>query len=262
LPINRRGFFRAGFLAVETKIKTMKCRKLILIFAAGILQVAHADQTPPADITLNGLMTIFDQKQALFKVREQNSMKEEDVTLSEGQESGGIELVSVDLKNATIKVNNHGVPQTIEITQAQLAPYAADDVPADFDFSNAKSYSEIVVWQNRMLDAQSQNGNGQIGSSSGYGIGSGNAGNSGNSSAPNNGTSANNSSDAGNSNDSSAPKMDPWWVRGSKAVEAARIQSAQAVMNGQADPQPLTPLTPPGTPAALIGSDQLFFDHM
>ena len=46
---------------------------------------------------------------------------------------------------------------------------------------------------------------------------------------------------------------------GSKNIEASRIATAALVESGQADPYPLTPYTPPGTPAALIGPGQLYF---
>jgi hypothetical protein len=54
---------------------------------------------------------------------------------------------------------------------------------------------------------------------------------------------------------------EPWWLAGSKLTEQARLRSAADVQAGLADPQPLTPLTPPGTPANLIGPDQAYFVH-
>lgn len=52
-----------------------------------------------------------------------------------------------------------------------------------------------------------------------------------------------------------------WWYRGSQQMEAARVATAAAVQRGELPAYPLTPLTPSGTPAVLIGSDQLYFNH-
>ena len=52
-----------------------------------------------------------------------------------------------------------------------------------------------------------------------------------------------------------------WWYRGSQQMEAARVATAAVVGRGELPAYPLTPLTPPGTPAVLIGSDQLYFNH-
>ncbi len=239
--------------------------KIILIFAASILQIARAgqtvamSQTPPAEITLNGLMTIFDEKRALFKICEQNSNAEKDLTLSEGETASGIELISVDLTNAQIKVNNRGTLQVISISKAQWALFEPDVVPDAWDAytGGASNYAEIVRWQNRMLAAEAQNKNEN---SPAYSTASGVSGSEGNSSG--NSDSSSSQNQIAGSADNSTPTQDPWWVRGSKLVEQARIQSAQDVLNGTADPQPLTPLTPRSTPAALIGPDRLFFDHM
>src|SRR5450432_1813948 len=125
----------------------MRCRKLFFILALGCLQIVRAAQTanpylsitgnnsfdlslpsateaqdskaPPPEITLNGLMTIFGDKSALFKVRTPSG-EEKSYILSEGERDGDIELLSVDVKQNTITVNNHGVIQTIAICKAPV----------------------------------------------------------------------------------------------------------------------------------------------
>ena len=53
--------------------------------------------------------------------------------------------------------------------------------------------------------------------------------------------------------------VEPFCVRASKEFEQLRIQTADAVRSGVDEPLPLTPLTPAGTPAELIGPDQAWF---
>ncbi len=52
-----------------------------------------------------------------------------------------------------------------------------------------------------------------------------------------------------------------WWLQDAKDIEQTRIATAQSVLAGETAPQPLTPLTPPGTPAGLIGVDSVYMEH-
>ena len=70
---------------------------------------------------------------------------------------------------------------------------------------------------------------------------------------------ASGSQNFGGSDAAPKPEPEPWWVIGSRNVEASRVATAALVESGQADPYPLTPFTPPGTPASLIGAGQLYF---
>jgi hypothetical protein len=221
-------------------------------------------KTPPPEITLNGIMTIFGDKRALFKVRTQSG-EEKSCILSEGQRDGDIELLSVDVKGGTITVNNHGVIQTIAICKTPVLPLTGNQPAANGVNQAVNDASKISSNPDQTPAPEIQNPNGQPPSAfqPTHQAGPANskpASFTGNGTTEN-GTVANNNQNPGVSK-SAAPKVDPWWVRGSKMVEQARVDSANAVFNGTADPQPLTPLTPPGTPATLIGSEQLFFDHM
>ena len=270
----------------------MRCRDFFFIFTLGCLQIAaRASQdanpylaiaghnsfglsplptpsvqdpkTPPPEITLNGLMTIFGDKRALFKVRARSG-EEKSCILSEGQRDGDIELLSVDMKEDAITVNNHGVIQKITICKTAILPMIENKVAANGGINpTSNGNSKFSSNQNQTPAPEFQNANGQPGAfQSGYQVG---AANSKTASSVGNNTTGNDNQNSDGSNpaaeNSSAP-VDPWWIRGSKMVEQSRVQSADAVANGTASPLPLTPLTPPGTPANLIGSEQMFFDHM
>src|SRR5260221_1646891 len=225
---------------------------------------------PPPEITLNGITTIFGDKRALFKVRTQSPANEKSCMLSEGQRDGDIEMLSVDVKKNSITVNNQGVIQTIPICRTPVVLFMAN---ASMQGGNgslaANNNPRISNGPNQFPAPEFQNSDGQsVAFQSGYQAGGYQSGTD-KSKTPS--SADNGANDGGNKNsgvadangsNSSAPKLEPWWVRGSKMVERTRMQSANAVLKGMADPQPLTPLTPPGTPAELIGSDQLYFDHM
>jgi hypothetical protein len=260
----------------------MKPRKLLIIFTLGYLQIARAEQdanpylaiaghnsfglsplssssvqdskTPPPAITLNGLMTIFGDKRALFKVRAQSG-EEKSCILSEGQRDEDIELLSVDMKKDTITVNNHGIIQKIAICKTAILPMIENKVAANGGINPAANDNSKFSSNATQTPApEVQNANGQPAAfQSGYQVGAANS---------KTASSADNGATANDNQNSSAPQIDPWWVRGSKMVEQSRVQSADAVLNGTASPLPLTPLTPPGTPANLISSEQMFFDHM
>ncbi len=78
---------------------------------------AAAPQTPPPEIILNGIMTAFGDRSALFKVKPPQAAGKQYYFLSEGEQAGGIELLSVDVKAGTIKVRNQGVIQIIALCQ-------------------------------------------------------------------------------------------------------------------------------------------------
>ena len=227
---------------------------------------------PPPDIALNGIMSIFGRKYALFKLP---SNKGKSYLLGEGQSDGEIELLSVDERAGKIKINNHGVVQTVTLSK----PPASSNAPvatvsgaalaiAAVDNSRQLPAADILLLATDSNAAPAAMPAAPAGyAASGGTVNSGNShsGNSQGGSASGNGTpSAGDSgpqASGGSGDSASKPAWEPWWVIGSKSMEAARIATADMVNSGQAEPWPLTPYTPPGTPANLIGPDQLYFGH-
>src|SRR5450755_3946932 len=80
---------------------------------------------PPVKITLNGIMDIFGQVKALYKVAGKTPGKEDSYMLTEGQGKDGIEVVKIDEKKGEVTFNNHGVPQVVALASA-----AASSLPA------------------------------------------------------------------------------------------------------------------------------------
>ena len=80
-------------------------------------------EDPPPKITANGIMSVFGELQALFKVTEapKGGQPAKDVSymLSAGQRQDDIEVTKIDEKGATITFNNHGTVQEIPLTEAK-----------------------------------------------------------------------------------------------------------------------------------------------
>jgi uncharacterized membrane protein YgcG len=220
----------------------------------------------PPDIALNGIMSIFGRKYALFKL---SANKGKTYLLGEGQSDGEIRLLAVEERAGKIKISNHGIVQTISLAKppattgqpaAGAAPNAAPFVAAGNNprQSPAEGIAPAAFEKNPMPVAMPV-------ATAGFYAGAG-GGNSGNSQGGSSGGTPSSSGDSGSqssggSNSAPRPEPDPWWVIGSKSMEAARIATVSQVNSGQAEPWPLTPFTPPGTPASLIGPERLYFGH-
>src|ERR1017187_5865053 len=116
------------------------------------------DATPPGDpppkITPNGIMSIFGQLQALFKVagtaKPGQPAKDDFYILSEGQRQDEIEVTHIDEKASLVIFNNHGTVPELPLIKAHprvvSAPMAAQRRPVptpNFPAPNGKNNSPI-----------------------------------------------------------------------------------------------------------------------
>ena len=275
---------------------------------------AATDQTPPPKIILNGIMTAFGDRSALFKVEPPQAAGRQFYFLSEGERAGGIELLSVDEKASAVKVRNHGVIQVIALCQPpRLLSIPGAAAPAGGGSTNRPGNQGLPDGNGQA----EQTGGGETPgaaveqfSQSGYAGGAGNlelppakssANNNDNTGSQNTGAASSGTASSGaassgtassgtassgtassgtaesgaaesditesgtadpastSTTDTSTQAAAPFWVRASEEFEQLRIQTADAVLSGVDEPIPLTPLTPAGTPAALIGPDQAWF---
>jgi hypothetical protein len=236
---------------------------------------AQATQPVPAAIVLNGITTILGDNRACFRVIFTGGLREEDLMLAEGQSRYGIQLLAVDTKLNTVIISNQGLSRTVPICKTPTL--LAGAVSGTGDISAAK--------------AGVRNGSGTTSSSAGQASGSeiqpgddGQTARPGSASSlsgsspgnPQPGSSSNNHDASGN-NTSGA--IDPgssavtgsasandnaildyhWWAKEAQKIELAREATAQQVMDGTVQPFPLTPLTPPATPAQLVGTNKVYF---
>jgi hypothetical protein len=77
---------------------------------------------PPPKITANGIMNVFGELEALFKVsfpaKGSTPAKDQSYMLSQGQRQDDIEVVKIDEPNGTITFDNNGTTQEIPLVPA------------------------------------------------------------------------------------------------------------------------------------------------
>lgn len=102
------------------------------IFGLSPPSVPKTEPEPPSQppkITPNGIMSIFGQRQALFKVTDISSpgqpAKDTFYTLGEGEQQDGIEVTHIDESAGIVTFNNHGTLQEISLAEAAEAADAA-----------------------------------------------------------------------------------------------------------------------------------------
>jgi hypothetical protein len=94
-----------------------------------------AMRVPPPKIKLTGITTILGKKQALLMVevpaKPPQAAREESFIMTEGQREGEIEVLNIDVKAGTVKVDNRGTPQTLDFVNngVKLPASAAGAAP-------------------------------------------------------------------------------------------------------------------------------------
>jgi hypothetical protein len=220
------------------------CRSALLVFTTALAARAEA----PPEIFFNGIFTLFGDHRVLFKTHS-GDPEEKSFMLAEGEARDGIRLLAVDIHASIAQFDNHGVIQKISIcpTPDLVTAASATITAGQKSFSGASSATAVAAGG---PDSFSPATSAASSFSAANGIDA----------AAQTGADA-----SAGQTDKPVSKKDAtqntWWYRGSQQMEAARVATAAVVGRGELPAYPLTPLTPPGTPAVLIGSDQLYFNH-
>jgi hypothetical protein len=262
---------------IKSLLSAMTLAGAVVILTAG---ASGPKLSPPDAVILNGVTEIFGDKRAFFQTPGLNPSSVQIFSLSEGQSANGIQLLSVNFQRESVMINNHGHVQNIHIcsTPALLAAANLGNTGP-----NAKSKSTTSTKPGAGADSATDNfgtSGDAVSNAGATGLHGGGTAVNPNEKSPNsNGSDSSNpnssSSVAGNdSPTSSSPasgngsNSDPtdshqyvWWYAEAQKIEKTRLETAQRVMAGKWPPEPLTPLTPPGTPAQLIGADSVFLKN-
>ena len=244
--------------------------------AGAVVAIAQETGPVPSGIVLDGVTTILGDNRACFKVTFTDGVPEADFMLTEGQAQYGIQLLAVDAQLNAVTIRNQGVTQIIPIckTPTVLATATAG-VNASVRLGCHDNPGTVFTGNVQSGGNETQPAaNGQF--PQGYAMGAGGF----QSGGLQNGASGNNNDSSGNADNNVASADNPsngsstgagdnttpshlyqWWVKEAEKIERARIETASRVMAGEWPPYPLTPLTPPNTPAQLIGADSLYMDH-
>jgi hypothetical protein len=202
--------------------------------------------------------------------------------LTEGQSRDGIQLLAVDTQKGTACFDNCGKKQTIRISSApetsvtHIVPTAESgrkfaaalratlsndpypDVPAG-SMVTAGGVANGFDGIRAIQAGPNANINLDDNTSSANSPGSSVVSNIGSSANPVSGMGGDSSANSTTIINSGDHLKNSWRYRNSQELEAARIRDAAAVRSGVAEPYPLTPLTPVGTPANLVSSQQVYF---
>ena len=88
---------------------------------------------PPPKITLTGITTILGSRQVLFKVqvppKPPEAGKEKSYMLAEGESSDDIAVIAIDPNAGTVRVNNHGTEELLDISKNGPKPPTASAPP-------------------------------------------------------------------------------------------------------------------------------------
>ena len=226
-----------------------------------------SNSSPPEAVVLNGVVAISGDQRAFFQIPGPNPSSTQTFSLAEGQSANGIQLLSVNFQLESVMINNHGHVQNIHICNAPVLLAAANlgnsgpnakpasaasarpGAGADSSPNNSGVSGDAVS----NADAAGLHGGGTAAAPNEKGSGSGG-------SAADNGNSNSSSPASGNGSNSNPADSHPyiWWYAEAQKIEKTRLETAARVMAGEWPPEPLTPLTPPGTPAQLIGATSVF----
>jgi hypothetical protein len=212
----------------------------------------------PANVSLNGLTTALGSSHAFLQISFSNSSPE-NILLAEGQTFRGIKLLAVDFPSGCIRIDNCGQIQTIKIcdTPNLTSMVASNNSGINTNATDTRAGSEGNADSATIASPGAITGSSSIQTNAGLAVAKSDTSNS----SAGNISSANSNPDTGTSANSSNSHVYYWWLQDAKDIEQTRIATAQSVLAGEMAPQPLTPLTPPLTPAGLIGPDSVYMEH-
>lgn len=219
-----------------------------------VLEAGDSAGILPPIVRLNGLTAIPGNHRAFLQVSFSNAAPE-NISLVEGQTFRGVQLLAVDFSAASIRIENCGQVQTIKICDTPtLATATAENNSGPA--AGADGAPSAAVGGDSVASSASGAKPGDNSVPAGAGGAAG---------KPDGSNSKSANADSGSSNSGNAAAASGhvyyWWLQDAKDIEQTRIATAQSVLAGDMAPQPLTPLTPPLTPAGLIGPDSVYMEH-
>ena len=254
---------------------------LVFLATAGGAMASDRHGRPPS-ANLNGISSFFGVECAFFVIIPVGQQHELNFMLAEGESRFGITLLSVDVASNCVEIDNRGTKQTLHICSTpelsltagqRTGNSVAGNAGGNFNGGETAGVGNAgggnVGADSKFPDGSNANLNpggfaegGQAGGTgnntgSGNNMTSGDGGNDGTDAAVHLSADANGKDPATALNDQSGE----YWYQTSASIEQSRKADAQLILSGEEDPLPLTPLTPAGTPANLIGSEALFANH-
>jgi hypothetical protein len=250
-----------------------------LLFAGAFAGVAQT-------VNLNGVACFFGQKYALFTTTVAGSPALAGFSLAEGETKSGVKLLTVDAAAGRVEIEDQYGRKFLRMTTAPnlVSLLAAGAAGVANEFSGSARNGAVVTnaddlaeqyeimagnpgWGTiPLLNLPAKTAQTTAANAAGYSVGGGNTA-TGSGANPGDATAGTNPNVARGSGGTSPATISPnqsteeWYVEASR-IEEERIVTTADVLSGNSEPWPRTPLTPPGTPANLVGRGVMFSNHM
>ncbi len=243
-----------------------------LLLAGGL--AASADS-----VALKGITSLFGEKMAFLVLYQPAQTQPLNFALAEGESQFGFKLLAVDAAGHRVQVEQCGVKRYLRLgnapdvaapanpdpAEAADQPVIIKPVPADRQAVASYLASDEVeriraghpVWNSAGGGAGKTAGGSQnfspvpneVAAGNNLGQGAVAGGSAGSSNPPGTGPAQNN-------------YTDELWFQESMSIEQSRAMTVDEVLAGKMTPFPRTPLTPPGTPAPLVGQEVYFANYI
>jgi hypothetical protein len=270
-------------LSAPAFLHQTKMKRLPLIAA---LLLAGAFAGVAQTVNLNGIACFFGQKYALFTTTVAGSPMLAGFSLAEGETKSGIKLLTVDAAAGRVEIEDqYGrkflrlavAPNLVSCFTASSAGTAnefpgqmlngsvvtnADDLAQQYEImAGNPGWGTIPISNFPAKTTQTAAANADGSTSAGGNTGASSGAKSGDATAGTNPNVAGGSGGTSPATTSANPSTEEWYIEASR-IEEERIVTTADVLSGNSEPWPRTPLTPPGTPANLVGRGVMFSNHM
>ncbi len=216
----------------------------------------------PLEVELNGLCNLLGDRRAVLVIRPKAGAQ--NITLVEGESFGVITLIAVDMAAKRVLIDNDGQAETLRLCGTpSLSPFA--DASGKADRFLARGLDGTVGSPGADgLVVETSPGNPGWGTlpmiASGNSVTKKPSPAASQPTAPGAGDSG--ASPIANPTDMAKSQADSEWYQESESIEQSRRETAAQVLAGEMEPWPRTPLTPAGTPPALVGAGMFFSNHI
>ena len=238
--------------------------RLAMLFMATVGSALAGSLTAPPAVELRGVCNLLDARCAIFSLSP--TAADSNLVLAEGESQGGIKLIAVDMVANCVRIENGGQMQTLRLggaannnfsaagdggqflargTDGMVGTAGADGLVAEISPGNPGWGTLAPVVAGSIARPDAKAGTGQSSAPTQSGTATPNAA----------GSSAGATTTPTNSADNE-------WYQEALSLEQSRKDNAAQVLAGEQEPWPATPLTPPGTPAALVGKGMFFSNHL
>jgi hypothetical protein len=231
-------------------------RWLILTLASGwLVNLAvlagpggSAGTALPGPLEVRGLTTMPGLRCAFFHVPAADSNLPPEFMVGEGESRFGIRVIAVDARQARVRIDYAGHLQDLVVLNAtNLLPNASVNGPAGNQ--SAAPLDPATAGENSTAENLAEERQALALVRSQLCAGGRRSGANPNVPAYSNGVDPAQALQA---------EANTQWYQEALSMEKSRVADAQAVLAGEQTPWPRTPLTPAGTPAALVGSETLW----